>query len=323
MATIRDVARIAGVSIATVSHVMNGTRPVADSTRQRVFAAMKELHFQPSAFARGMRLRSFKTIGLIMGDFSDPFYAQIFQGLERVASQFGYSVMVANTNEDATIEFQAIQLMIQKGLNGLVVAPCPNDKDARDLVETLDFPTVLIDRLWDGSSLSSVVLDNHHAAELLVDHLFNRGHRDILFVAGRIGLSTTSERLEGYIQSMEKRNLKPLIVNGGSVVEGGREAAKWWLTNLPHTTAIICGNNLMMTGLLEVLEAHGAFPGNVTVVGVDNEAWTGLMIPPITVIDQPAASMGEEAARLLIDRIERGVTETKKAVFPGRLVCRD
>ncbi len=123
MPTIRDVASRAKVSTATVSHVMNGTRPVAEATRARVYAAMKDLQFQPSGFARGLRQQTLKTIGLILGDFSDPFYSQIFQGVEAVAKNHGFAVMIASSDEDPENEYAGMQLMIQKGLNGARLRP--------------------------------------------------------------------------------------------------------------------------------------------------------------------------------------------------------
>lgn len=321
MATIRDVARLAGVSTATVSHVMNRTRPVAEATRVRVFAAMKELRFQPSAFARGMRRQSLKTVGLVTGDFSDPFYAQIFQGLETVVRQSGYAVMIASSEEDPAQEAEAVHLIVQHGLDGVVIAPAPEDGAVREFVESIGFPVVLIDRQWDNAIYPSVILDNRHASRSLVDHLVREGHRQIVFVAGRQGLTTTVERVEGYIQAMKDHGLEARIIEGGSTVAGGWRAAEWWDQHRRTTQAMICGNNLMLVGLVEGLKHLGGFP-QVTVVGIDNERWTALMNPPLTVVEQPAVAMGEEAGRLLIEQIEEGLTGSPVSIFRGQLVGR-
>ena len=323
MPTIRDVASRAKVSTATVSHVMNGTRPVAEATRARVYAAMKDLQFQPSGFARGLRQQTLKTIGLILGDFSDPFYSQIFQGVEAVAKNHGFAVMIASSDEDPENEYAGMQLMIQKGLNGVVIAPCPADDAVRDYIEAVGFPVVLIDRTWPNASVPSVLLHNREAAAMLVNLFVERGHRRILFVEGRPGLTTTAERREGYVEAMRSHDLIPLILPGGSVVQGGHDASAWWLAHQDAASAVICGNNLMLMGFLEGLKQTTQPARPVVLAGVDNERWSGLVTPGVSVVEQPARAMGEEAARLLIRRIQEGHGVPEITRFAGRLVARD
>lgn len=322
MATIHDVARMAGVSTATVSHVMNGTRHVAEPTRQRVLAAMADLRFRPSVYARAMRGQSFKTIGLIVSYFSDPFYAKVFDGLSRAAQSLGYGVMVASSNEEPHTEQQSIQFMMRNGLSGIVLAPCPYDQNVQELLESTQFPTVLIDRTWAHTELPSVVLDNRQAIHDLVDYLFRKGHRDIAYISGRPGISTTTERLDGYQEAMCQRSLTPLVVSGDSTQRGGVDAADWWFDHRETISAIICSNDLMLTGLLEGLSRYQNSRHQVVVVGVDNEPWMALVTPRITVIDQPVEEMGETAGRVLIRRIETGEAGAVEP-YRGALVVRD
>lgn len=302
MATMKDVALHAGVSTATVSHVLNGTRAVAESTRQRVLDSMKTLGYTPSAFGRGLRRQSWRTLGLVVGDIANPYFGQVFRGMESVALRAGYTVIVSHSNEDEAKEEEALGVLMAKGVDGIVVAPSGSSRVLRETIDKKRLPIVLIDRTLAGLQVASVTVDVPSVLKDVVRRLVGLGHRKIGIISGYSELSTTHERLEAYREGLG--NLQEFVFAGDSQLSGGKEAAHWYVEQHPDLTAVIGANNLMAMGFVRELQVIGRYPPSAVVLGVDDEPWTEMVSPPLSVIRQPTVLIGQTAAELLMRKIQ-------------------
>src|SRR5207237_6433930 len=227
MATVHDVARRAGVSTSTVSHVVNHTRFVSDELRQRVLAAMRELDYTPNAAARMLTLKRSHTIGLIVSDIRNPFFASVARGVEDVAQEHGYTVILCNSDEDVARESACLKALQTRQVDGVLLASAGVSDEHLSLLVDAGFPMVLVDRELPHLAVPSVLLDNEGAAYGAVLHLIVRGHRRIAMISGRPSISTTVERVAGHKRALREAGLEVddrLVVSGDSTSEGGAQA---------------------------------------------------------------------------------------------------
>lgn len=312
MATMADVARSAGVSVATVSHVLNGTRPVLPHTRQAVLNAMEELGYTPNTLARSLVTSRTRSIGLAVSAISNPYFTEILQGVEASALAHGYSLLIADPHDDPKHERKVVQLLHERRVDGMIVAP---SADPRELIAYLgrhNVPTVLLDRLvdvpTDGSPhFDQVCADSAEPVARLVTHLADLGHRRIALVAGLPGLSTTSERLAGYRDGLAAAGLaydERLVVHGDSESAGAERATAALLSLASSPTALVTANNAMTIGALRALHDHGlSVPDDIALCCFDDFAWADLFSPRLTAIAQPSRDIGAQAVRVLLDRL--------------------
>ena len=303
MATIKDVAHKAGVSTATVSHVLNGTRPVALKTRNAVLQAMSELNYMPSAYGRALRTRSSRQIGYVVADLINPFFASIFSGVQKVALKRGYTVVVSHSGEDPQLELDVVNGLLGHGVDGVILAPVASSKICT-LASELSVPIVFIDRICTQGRIPTVTTVMAEAISRAVQMIWSRGFHEIAFVAGRSGLSTTKHRTDAYLNALGQLGLSPRIYHGNSDVNSGRAAAQW-IMDCEESLGVICGNNLMAMGfvqaLLDARQLQRFAPGLV-IIGDDQ--WTTFTSPALSVIRQPTVNIGVMGTNILIDRIE-------------------
>jgi LacI family transcriptional regulator len=310
MATIRDVAKKAGVSVATVSHVINGTRKVAPETEARVRRAMEELGYQPNAIAQSLRKRTTYAIGILVSDITNPFFATLVRGAEDAALEAGYSVIVCNSDEDPQKEDMYIRALWRRRIDGMLIAPTRDGTSSalQELVQR-KLPFVFVDRKAKGIEADAVLSDNIGGAYLATKHLIERGHKRIGIVLGIPGATTTEERLLGYRQALEEAGIpfsEDLVVWGGYRMEGGRKACAQLLSLSDPPTAIFSTNNLMTVGVLQELSHRGIkIPEEVAVVGFDDLEWAEIVHPPLTVVAQRPYEIGYQAFKILLERLNR------------------
>lgn len=308
MVTIRDVAERAEVSVATVSHVINGTRKVAPDTAARVRRAMEELDYQPNAVAQSLRTRTTHVIGVLVSDITNQFFATLVRGAEDAAVAAGYSVIVCNSDEDPSKEDSYVRLLLRRKMDGLLIAPVRDGASpaVQELTERR-MPFVFIDRKTAGVSVDAVLSDNVGGAYRATRHLIERGHRRIGIVLGIPEATTTEERLAGYRQALEQAGVpfsEDLVAWGGYRIEGGRQAAVQLLSRPDSPTAIFSTNNLMTVGVLQELFNRGIkIPEGMAVVGFDDLEWAELVHPSLTVVAQRPYEMGHRAVELLLERL--------------------
>lgn len=327
MATIQDVAQRAGVSVATVSHVLNGTRRVAPETAARVRRAMEELGYQPNAIAQSLRKRTTYAVGILVSDITNPFFATLVRGVEDAALAAGYSVIVCNSDEDPQKEDLYIRALWRRRIDGMLIAPT-RDGTSPALKELANqgVPLVFVDRKAKGIDAPAVLSDNVGGAYHVTRHLLERGHRRIGIVLGIPGATTTEERFLGYRRALEEAGIsvgEELAAWGRYRVEGGRQAARRLLALPEPPTAIFSTNNLMTLGVLQELKEQGLhIPTDMAVVGFDDLEWAELVQPPLTVAAQDPYEIGRRGFELLLAWLREGKAQAHEVRTPVELRLR-
>jgi LacI family transcriptional regulator len=326
MATMADVARMAGVSTATVSHVLNGTRPVRASTREQVLSAVAATHYTPNTVARSLATARTTTMGLVLSAISNPYFGELLSAAESAAAAAGYTLLLVDPHEDPDYELTVVTRLHHHRVDGVVLAPSARPDDTLAYLARHQVPTVLLDRLIDAGH-DQVGPENRASTAGLTGHLADHGHTRIGLVAGLDGLSTTTERREGYRDALRSRGLPvdpDLEVGGASETVAARRATHRLLALDDRPTAIVAGNNSMTSGVMQALRDAGLeVPRDVAVAAFDDFAWADLFAPRLTVAAQPFDEIATTAVRLLLDRIaEPDAPPTTRRLLP-RLVVRE
>ncbi|MGX9885954.1 LacI family DNA-binding transcriptional regulator [Streptomyces sp. NPDC002276] len=312
MATMADVARSAGVSVATVSHVLNDTRPVLPGTRQAVLSAIEELGYTPNTLARSLVTSRTRSIGLAVSAISNPYFTEILQGVEAGALEHGYSLLIADPHDDPEHELKVGRLLHERRVDGMLVAPSAEPDALVAYLGRHAVPTVFLDRVVEAPSgdafpFDQVCAENIEPTAQLVTHLAGLGHRRIGLVAGRPGLSTTGERIAGYRHGLAAAGLpydERLLAHGDSESAAAERATAALLSLTAPPTALVTANNAMTIGALRALRERGlSVPGDLALCCFDDFAWADLFEPRLTAIAQPSKEIGAEAVRLLLDRL--------------------
>ena len=326
MATMADVARMAGVSTATVSHVLNGTRPVRASTREQVLSAVAATHYTPNTVARSLATARTTTMGLVLSAISNPYFGELLSAAESAAAAAGYTLLLVDPHEDPDYELTVVTRLHHHRVDGVVLAPSARPDDTLAYLARHQVPTVLLDRLIDAGH-DQVGPENRASTAGLTGHLADHGHTRIGLVAGLDGLSTTTERREGYRDALRSRGLPvdpELEVGGASETVAARRATHRLIALDDPPTAIVAGNNSMTIGVMQALRDAGLeVPRDVAVAAFDDFAWADLFAPRLTVAAQPFDEIATTAVRLLLDRIATpDAPPTTRRLLP-RLVVRE
>ncbi|MFI7100282.1 LacI family DNA-binding transcriptional regulator [Streptomyces sp. NPDC050161] len=325
MTTMADVARRAGVSVATVSHVLNDTRPVRPDTRAAVLGAIDELGYTPNTLARSLVTARTRSIGLAVSAISNPYFTEILQGVEASALEAGYSLLIADPHDDPVHERKVVQLLHERRVDGMIVAPSAEPSEMTGYLARRSVPTVFLDRLV-GDDHDQVCAENTGPVRQLVEHLADLGHTRIGLVAGLPGLSTTTERVRGYREGLRARGLPfapGLLAGGNSEAEGAERATHQLLAAPEPPTAVITANNAMTIGTLRALAARGLqVPRDIALACFDDFSWADLFAPRLTAVAQPSKDIGAAAVRLLLERLADPARPPRTLRLPCTLVHR-
>jgi len=306
-ATIRDVARKARVSTATVSRVLAGLNMVSEALASRVHAVAKELRYQPNRIARSLRARTTRTIGVLIPNIQNPFFTGVIRGIEDLLRATDYTLLLGNSDDDPQREKQYLDLLRAEGVGGLILVPGLDGPRAYREVVDGGIPVVAIDRFVPGLAADSVTVANAEGAAVAVRHLTALGHRRIAIITGPENVSTATERLAGYLTAMAEARLPTdpaLILHAPFRPEGGYEATRKLLALPSPPRAIFAGSDMTALGTLRALnERRLRIPEDVAMVSFDDMPWTAALHPPLTAIAQPTYELGATAARLLLARI--------------------
>jgi LacI family transcriptional regulator len=326
MATMVDVARKAGVSIATVSHVLNGTRTVRDSTKQSVLDAISELGYIRNNVARSLVTARSNSIGLAVSAITNPYFNAILQGAESAALESGYSLLIADPHDEPDHEYAVIQLLHQRRVDGMIVAPSAAPKQMVDYLVDHRVPVVFLDRLV-GDSHDQVCAENACGMRELVTHMIEHGHRRIGLISGLDGLSTTDERITGYEEALRDNKIRlsrSLVLSGHSEAAGSYSAVGKMLAMRNPPTAFVTANNAMTIGALRALRDAGRrVPDDIALASFDDFEWADLFAPHLTAIAQPSKAIGAEAVRLLLTRLDNADLAPRTVRLPCQLVRRN
>ncbi|ALE76475.1 LacI family transcriptional regulator [Pseudonocardia sp. EC080610-09] len=323
MATMAEVARLAGVSTATVSHVLNGTRPVREHTRRQVLAAMAEVSYSPNAAARSLATARTRTVALALSAISNPYLGELLHGVEDEAAAAGYTLLLTDPHDDPGTEATAVA-RLRSRVDGLLLAPSADSSGTLEALSEQEVPVVLVDRML-GGGYDEVGAENVEPVAGLVHHLAAAGHTRIGFVAGQAGLATTVERLEGYRLGLRRAGLDyGLVLEGHSEAEPARSAVRSLLSAPDRPGALITGNNAMTIGAVQAAHDVGlAVPGDIALAAFDDFPWADAFSPRLTVVAQPFAEIGREAVRLLLRRMADADAEPRSVRLPTTFVHRD
>lgn len=326
--TLRDVGRRAGVSAMTVSRVINGRAGVDAETQRRVEEAIAALDYVPNRIARGLLSQKTQTIGLIVPDVVNPFFAPVVRGAETAARRAGYRVLLCNSEGDLRLEREYIEDLVAHRVEGLLLAPA-NDQSRHSIFPLLrgDFPLVLLDRSLPDSDCDLVVSDSATGARRLTEHLIGVGHRSIAHLTDADDTSTGRDRLRGYREALAAAGiaLRDELVFRTTVDKlGGYRAAQEVLALDPRPTAIFAVNNMTAVGAMEALRERGlAVPDDMALVCFDDVEHLAVLSPFLTVIDQPAETLGGLGAQLLLERIAgKAGPRSRRIVLQTDLIVR-
>ena len=320
MVTTRDVARRAEVSVATVSAVINKSKYVSRELAKRVEEAISELRYRPNLVARSLKSGRTKTLGIMIPNICDPYWAEVVATIEEVTRQEGYRLLLFDTKEDPAIEEESLRLLAENQADGAIIVPHSPESEPR-VARLLERGTavVLLARRLSSLDVDAVITDNDTAAYLGTRHLLGLGYRRIGFLPFPSHASAGEERLRGYTRALEEAGLAvapDLTAESCDASESSGFRTTERLLALPggRPDALMASNHLLVVGILKALRAHGLrVPEDVGVVGFDEYPWTPLMDPPLTVVHQPRPLIGETVARRLIQRVRgevRGAGET-------------
>lgn len=327
MPKLKDIADDAQVSIATVSRVLNGSQPVSEELQARVLASVKKLGYQPNLVARSLRTRRSFVLGVVLPTIANPFFTDIVRAVEDVAHQAGYAVTIHSSDQDLAREQRCLQVLCNRMVDGVLIAVV--DRQASDLSPLIkrDVPVVLIDRCLDGVSLDSVTVDTRRGAYTAVEHLIQRGYRRIGMLGGPQSVSTANDKLEGYCQALREHGLAvddELILLGDYTEASGRELARRFLDMPQPPDAVLVANNVMTLGFFAVVREYGLrVPQEIAFIGFDDRQWASLVVPPVTMIDQPIYELGRIATEMLLERMAGDeVGGVRQRVLRTRLIVR-
>lgn len=325
MAKIKDVADAAGVSTATVSRVLSNKPHVRAEVKQRVLAVVKELNYQPNRVAQSLRSNTSRIIALIIADIENPFFQRVSRAVDDAAQEFGYNVMLCNTDEDIDKEKKCLDLLRVENVAGIILSP--TKKGVAKFTETysLDIPMVMIDRHVSNFDVDNVLIDNISSAYMIVSHLAEHGYRRI---AGIFGAESTTgqERHEGFLKALKDQEIKPLqeLIQYTDPREDEGSATAMKLLQLPdRPDAIFTSNSLLASGVLRAIRQNKLkIPDDIAVASFDDTSWAKLIEPALTVIEQPTYEIGRTATEMLIKRIKDPSRSIREVVLKTKLIIR-
>lgn len=327
-ATLADVARRAGVSIATVSYVMNGRDGVGDRTRARVLRIAEEVGFRPNRLASGLRTGQTRVLGLVLADITNPFYPEIAGGVIAAAAEAGYQVFLSHSGVGGGLEGEEVRALTDHQCAALIFTSLMiTDRELIADVVPAEVPLVQTVRRVPGLAADFVGIDDRAGAREAALHLLELGHRDIAVLIGPLRSSASYERAMGFREALAAAGLEPdddRFVECQLTVDAGYAGAQRLLaTRSQPPGAVLCGNDLIALGAIDALSDHGlSVPAEVSVVGYDDIWFSSSRLVQLTTVRQPRQAMGQAAVSLALDRLADGGIEPREVILPHELVLR-
>lgn len=328
--TINDIAKLANVSKATVSRVINQkSEGVGAATKQKILQIIAEHNYQPSLIARGLVTKRTNTLGLIIPDIVNPFFPQLARGVEDEARKLGYNLFLCNSDHDLEKETAYIQALIEKSVDGVILASNMSKSNVQcQMLKERAVPFILLDRYIEGMEQEQgVFVDNQEGAYRAVEHLLQQGHQRIAYISGPLEVATSWNRFQGFQKAYCDRGMEidyQLVKEGDYQIESGMRAIAELLRDGQEFTAVFAGNDLMAIGAMKVLKQHQLkVPEQVEVIGFDNIELASLIDPALSTVAQPTYEMGVLGAQWLVARIEDRPLPEQHLYLKTELLLRD
>ncbi|MDP4145572.1 MAG: LacI family DNA-binding transcriptional regulator [Bacillota bacterium] len=326
-ASIKDVAKEAGVSIATVSRVLNDVDVVNEETKKKVTDAIAKLDYRPNIVARSLKTQKTRTIGIVIPDISSQFYPEIVRGAEDVANIYNYNIILCNTDLDSQKEMEYLKVLKEKMVDGVIYMSNSLENKVLELLKTLKLPTVLVETREREEGLPSVTIDNEKAAFDAVEYLINKESKKIAYIGvSPEGANAGALRYVGYKLALEKHGIEidnDMVYFGGMKAEDGRIGIETILDK-KEVEAVFCASDEIAMGTINALrERDIRVPEDVEVVGFDNIYLASIYYPKLTTVEQPTYDMGSVGMRMLIKIVNKKEIEKEHYVLPHTLIVRD
>jgi len=329
MATIRDIARVSGVSKTTVARALNKDGYVKEETRKRIEKAVKELNYTPNYIAKGMRTNKSSAIGLFVPDYSNPFYAELFKGIEAVTRKAGYMNLVCHTDERPDVELFYIKELLKRQIDGIIFCTYNRSTEGQKYLQDVasKTPIVCMDPVFRDVGFSCVVSDGYAGTKMAVDHLAKSGSGKIAYIKGPGVHAVTEERYQGFCDAMVENGLvihpEYIYETKDFMMDSGMSAATYFLSLEHRPDAVIAATDVLAIGALKEFNRNAIeVPKEIRVIGFDNISLSLLVEPSLTTVSQPIQQMGMKAAELLIRQIENSEVPAQQIVMQCELIER-
>ncbi|WNW10634.1 LacI family DNA-binding transcriptional regulator [Pseudomonas sp. DTU_2021_1001937_2_SI_NGA_ILE_001] len=326
MATIKDVAALAGISYTTVSHVLNNTRPVSDAVRRKVEAAIAQLDYVPSAVARSLKAKATSTIGLLIPNGMNPYFAELARGIEDHCERNGFCVILCNSDDDPQKQRGYLRVLLEKRVDGMIVSSVDGDAGIAGGLAGVRTPTVIVDRELDGVEADLVRIDHEQGAWLATRHLLALGHQRIACIAGPSGTLVSKLRLAGFQRALQEAGIAPRaewMLHCEFTSPAGYQVATALLEG-ERPTAVFSGNDMIGIGVLRAAAERGIqVPRELSVIGFDDIQLSRFVYPALTTVGQSVTQLGEAAAERLLRRIANPATPVEKLLVGPSVVVRE
>ena len=324
--TLKDVAKVAGVSYATVSRALSGSPEIGESTRRRVLKICEEMGYTPNSVARSMVMKRTNILGLIVTSLNNPFMSEMTANIEIYARACGYNLMVCNSSYDLKLEKEVFSLLIGRQVDGIIVIPAGNESYEPLKPLTAQIPTVFISENLQDLPENYVSVDNTSGMQQATEYLYSLGHRRILYLGARENSLTHKLRLDGYLSSCTQLGITPkVITNTGlrSSFDVGYALAKDYFSRPFGETAVLCAADTLAIGVIQAAYECGIrIPGDISLMGFDNISFSALPPIDLTTVNQPKAELAVAAVDMLLNRIRKPDTPHTKTILAPSLVLR-
>lgn len=325
--TIYDVAEKAGVSIATVSKVINNTGRISEKTRKKVQEIMEQLHYEPSMVASALTSKRTGTIGLLVPDIANPFFAEVARSFEDYAQKLGFGLVICSTDGNDEKAKLYLSLLMRKQVDGLIITTHIEDADLLDQLMQRQIPIVLFSIDIPLLSVNAVSVDDYKGGLLATNYLLSLGHKRIAVIAEELSRGSSSYRIQGYKEAMTKAGAKVMesnIISTKATVENGKTAAQQLLKKKGRPTAIFACNDLLAIGAMEAArKLEIKIPEELSIIGFDNTILAGIANPSLTSVSQPIKEMANQAMTVLVEEIEHGQSSKQRVFMLPELVIRN
>lgn len=324
--TLKEVAKMAGVSTASISNTLNGTKKVSEEMKLKIYSAVQELNYQPNIVAKSLRIQESRIIGLLISDISNPIFSNIVRGIEEELAKSDYNVLLCNTDSSVEKERKYLDVLIGKRVDGLIVSSAGNSGDYFRSLDKTGVPIIFLNRCPEFMNSDVIMANNIKGAYLATEHLIRHAYSKIAIITGPSSISTGKDRLIGYKRALEDYGVSEselLVKEGAFSVESGYAKMKELMEQDMKPDAVFISNNSMTLGAYKYLkETNVHIPDQIAVLGYDDVDWAEIVDPPITTIRQPAYQLGVNAGSLMLARIKEKDVKREIMYMETELVIR-